>query len=455
MSREGPGTRVHEQEDTRAANEGLVFLDALVLLLVFIGFFLGPLKLLGASWLAYLAPDALAALILLVLVSQRLAGRKPLLARSLLTVPLVLVAGYCVLEMANPDAPFIRSVLGLRSWVLYLCFYFVGFYGLRSIRQIERLYVLLLGLGVLTAFYGLYQWRKGPEGFATWSDAYGHYARVMWAAGSGGGIFRAFSTFVLPNTFGSNMAIIMLLAFGVIASPLVDRFWRLVATAAFGVMGLGIAVSGSRGPVAFLVIGLGAGLLFVPGARRLRVAVAGLLLGGIVVLLVLLVLGSVVNERFATLADPNAFFWKWFIPLRNGISIAAAHPFGMGLGFTAGVPTFISSPALRELPVTNIDSGYGSAAAELGFVGLALFVYFALKVGLSGFRTWLALPGGRLRDLLLGPALLATIYPIVTVVSQPQATLPSSVYSWLLVGMLMKAPSLIKERVDANQLFRA
>ena len=51
---------------------------------------------------------------------------------------------------------------------------------------------------------------------------------------------------------------------------------------------------------------------------------------------------------------------------------------------------------------------------------------------------------GRLRDLLLGPALFASTYPIVSVIFQPQATLPSSIYSWLLIGMLMKAPVLQK-----------
>jgi len=123
----------------------------------------------------------------------------------------------------------------------------------------------------------------------------------------------------------------------------------------------------------------------------------------------------------------------------------------MGMGYTAGVPQFIADPAIRELPTLNVDSGYGAAAAELGWLGLALFAYFAVKVGIEGLRTWRGLPAGRLRELLLGPAVFAGVYPIVSVISQPQAVLPASIYFWLLIGMLMKAPAL-QRALDADHL---
>src|SRR5713226_7662296 len=106
--------------------------DVLVVLLLLVGFFLGPLKLLGVSWLSYLSADGLALLVLSVVFAERLATRKPLFASSPLSVPLLLLAIFCLLELVNPEAPFIRTVLGLRSWLLYLGFYFVGLYTLRS-----------------------------------------------------------------------------------------------------------------------------------------------------------------------------------------------------------------------------------------------------------------------------------------------------------------------------------
>ena len=424
--------------------------DPLLTALLVLAFFLGPLKLLGTSWASYLSADGLAAAVLLVVFGERIARRKVLFVSSSLSVPLLLLGIYCVLELLNPEAPFLRSVLGLRSWLLYLGFYFVGLYSLRSVRQIERLYALLLVLGFLTALYGVYQWQAGPQSFANWSEYYGQYARLAWVARSGV-VFRAFSTFVAAGTFGGNMALLMLLAFSVAASARFRMRWRIASAVVFAVMGIGIAASGSRGALAHLMLAGAVGLAFIPGLRpRITVGILGAAMASVATVLVIFLIGPVISERFATMIDPQAFFWKWFYPLMNGIGIAQQHPLGVGLGYTAGVPMFIANPVFRELPLTNIDSGYGSAAAELGFIGLGLFTYFALKVGFEGFRTWVRLPAGRLRDLLLGPALLAATYPIVSVIFQPQAALPSSIYFWLLIGMLIKSPAL-QRQLDADQ----
>jgi hypothetical protein len=427
--------------------------DLLIVLLLVLSFFLGPLKLLGISWLSYLGADGLCLLILLIVFAERVVGRKPVIAASPLSVPLLLLSMFCVLELANPEAPFMRSVLGFRSWVLYLGFYFVGYYTLRSVKQLERLYTLLLVLGFVTAAYGIYQWQAGPAAFATWSDYYGQYAQLGWSTQSGS-VFRAFSTFVGPGTFGGNMALVMLLAFSVVSSRRVSVAWRTVCAMLFVVMGVAIAASGSRGPVVHLMLAACVGIAFVPGAwRRLSVGFLTLVMSGVAMVLIVFLVGTVVSERFSTIFDPQAFFWKWFGPLSYGISIALQHFFGMGLGYTAGVPAFIANPVFQNLPTTNVDSGYGSAAAELGLVGLGLFAYLALKVGFEGFRAWKRLATSRLRDLLLGPALLAATYPLVSVVFQPQAQLPNSIYFWLLIGMLMKAPTLQKE-LDADQFLR-
>jgi hypothetical protein len=161
--------------------------------------------------------------------------------------------------------------------------------------------------------------------------------------------------------------------------------------------------------------------------------------------------GSVASQRFATILDPEAFFWKWFQPLVRGVEIALAHPMGMGLGYTAGVPQFVADPLFRDLPTTNVDSGYGAAAAEMGLVGLLVFVYFAVEVGLRGVRAWRKLSPGPVKDLLLGPALMAGTYPVVSVIAQPQAALPSAIYFWLLIGMLIRAST----RDHADRLLRS
>jgi hypothetical protein len=424
------------------------------MLLLVVGFFLGPLKILGISWLSYVAADGLAVLIVGIVVWIRVSNRRPILAASPLSVPLFLLAAFCVLELFNPEAPFIRSLMGLRSWLLYMCFYLVGLYTFRSVRQLQRLYLLLIVLGVVTAAYGVYQWRAGPELFASWSDYYGRYARLSWSAQSGL-VFRAFSTFVLPGVFAGNMALVMLLAFSVIVSPRFAVHTRVACATAFALMGAGIAVSGSRGPAAQLILAGAVVLAANPGVwRKMSVGFKVAAIAITAATLIVFLMGPVVSERFNTIFDPQAFFWKWFGPLRYGISLAQAHPFGLGMGFTAGVPQFIASPVIQGLPTENIDSGYGSAAAELGIIGLAIFVYFAAKVGIEALKVWRALRPSRARDLLLAPTLFAATYPMVSLVFQPQATLPNSIYFWLLIGMLMKAP-VLQQEPDADQLLRA
>jgi hypothetical protein len=250
------------------------------------------------------------------------------------------------------------------------------------------------------------------------------------------------------------MALLMLLAFSVVISSRVPVHRRTLAAAIFAVMGVGIAASGSRGPVAHLLLAAAVGIAFTPGVlRRLSVGFSAVVMTGLAVVLAGFLIGSVLTERFSTLFDPETVSGKLFGPFSYGIRIGLDHFFGMGLGYTAGVPQFITNPVFRDLPTTNIDSGYGSAAAELGLLGLGLFTYLALKVGVEGFRTWKRLPAGRLRDLLLGPALIAATYPLVSLVYQPQAVLPSSIYSWLLIGILMKAPAL-QRASDADHLRR-
>ncbi len=429
-------------------------IDPILWILLVGAFFLGPLKLLGVSWFSYLLPDCLAGVALFVIVWERIARRNPVFARSALTLPLVFLGAYCLLELSNPEAPLVRSLLGLRSWLLYLAFYFVGLYAFRTERQIERLYSVLLALGFVTAFYGIYQWKTGPQAFADWSEDYGRYARLAWST-KGGVVFRAFSTFVAPGTFAGNMALLMMLAFGVVASDAVPRRWRAAAAVAFVAMAAGIAVSGSRGPVVHLALAGVLMLALLSGFRsRIKATARMGMLVGIVILVVVIPVGSVFGERFATILDPESLFWKWYRPMTGGIAIAFTHPMGMGLGYTAGVPSFMHDQFFRDLPTANVDSGYGAAAAELGLLGLLLFAYLAIKVGVEGLRAWRKLPPGRTKDLFVGPMLLAVTYPVVSVIAQPQATLPSSIYFWLLIGMLVRASSRFGEG-HADRVFRS
>src|SRR5205085_1334894 len=130
----------------------------------------------------------------------------------------------CLLELLNPEAPFLRSLAGLRSWILYAWLMFSGYEMLRSPRQIKQIYFLILSLCILTALYGLYQWHQGPAALKGQSEVLDQYAeRMNWEEQGTGSVFRAFSTFVQPGTFGYNMSMGLIVTIVLLSMPSAGR----------------------------------------------------------------------------------------------------------------------------------------------------------------------------------------------------------------------------------------
>jgi hypothetical protein len=148
-------------------------------------------------------------------------------------------------------------------------------------------------------------------------------------------------------------------------------------------------------------------------------------------------------DRYATLFDPNTYLWKWLIPLLG--SIAIQEPFGRGLGYAVGVPSLVGGGSWTDFPINTVDSGYGAVAQELGLPGLAIFTWFAISIGIHAAKAWRALPPGLARDTFLGPAVYGIAFPVWTLLAAPHASLPSSSYTWLLIGMLLKAGMMSRE----------
>jgi hypothetical protein len=418
--------------------------EGFTLVLIVVGFLGAPLKILGLGWPAYLLPDLLAVLVMLIVFCRRFDSGLRLFAPTPMTKPLLLLSGYCILELANPQAPLVRSVVGLRSWLLYLGFYYVGFYSFNSLRQLQRLYGLLLVLGSVTAAYGIYQWFAGPTAFLNWSEYYAQYIRMRWVNSDGTHVFRAFSTYGTPGIFGGNMAVLAVIGLGIATSRSVSGPVRLLVVAALVLMGTGIAAAGSRAPVVHLVV-MTSLVPFVTTrfttrvGTTLKVAVIAFVA---VVLVTMSPIAPAVAQRFATLLDPQMFVDVWADRLVLSFQRAVENPIGFGLGYTGGLPAFLKDAAFQNLPTGSVDSGYASAALELGIFGFVCFVYFCLRIAIEGIRAWRRIPSGPLKDLMLGPALWAGAYPIWSVVLQPHATLPTSIYCWLLLGMLIKAPAV-------------
>lgn len=422
--------------------------EALVALLLGVTFVLGPLKMGFGGWLAYLIPDFLGGLVLLRWMAGEIAPGGGAFRRHPLFVPSAALAAYLVLEVLNPEAPLIRSVFGFRSWVMYTLFVFVGYAGFRSADQLVRLYRVLLVLGLITGAYGVWQWRGGPEALAALGGDYVWIAPLQgvapWLLPESGQYFRAMSTFMSATMFAINLALVMIIALSLLLwrGSAVSR--KIMYGASIVFLGGVITTTGSRMGVVYLA---GAVIVIAILFKRVKILLLAVPLGVLAIELGRRFTMGYMSARFQTVFDPDTFWWKWFTQLKGGFMLGVENPFGKGLGYTAGMPSFADPALILSMPagsLNTIDSGYGMVAAELGIIGLPIFIWFAVAIGLTGLRAW-----GKLtpetRWLFVAPAISAVVFPVYTFISAPHASLPTSAYVWLFVGMLLRAGDLDAE----------
>lgn len=415
---------------------------ALVTLLI-LGYFVGWIKLRYNSWVGYALPDILCLFLLVhTFVGRR--GALPL-PRNGLTHAVLLLTLYCLLELFNPESPLLRTLAGLRSWLLYTWLMFVGYGMLRSRRQVQQIYVVLTLLSIVTALYGLYQWHQGPSALVGYNrvlDA--QVTRMGWSDRNTGWVFRAFSTFVMPGAFGSNMAMGLLVAYVLIGTRQISAKIKCLAAAGSPLLLAGIAASGSRAAVVDLVLGLAIILLL----RRGRAAVSVVLLLAAGAWLATSLTTKTIGARYDTLLDKEYVIGKWMEPLKLGIETACRFPLGKGLGYTAGLPQLLGdSRSFSHIETMNIDSGLGVAAAELGFAGLAIFVLLLTQLAICPLRSWKRAPDGALKDLLVIPVCFSLVFVLTSIVAPMSGSLPQSAYTWLLIGMVFRIPYLPPEEV--------
>lgn len=416
--------------------------EALVALMLGTMFFLGPLKLGFGGWIAYAVPDALGALVLLRWMAQELANGGRALRRHPLTVPMFVLGCYLVLELANPTAPLLRSLFGLRSWLMYTALIFVGYAGFRTDDQVERVYRVLWLLGVITGAYGIWQWYGGPNAVRALGGAYAIYAEghgtVPWEMTAEGPVFRAVSTFMSATMFANNMAFVALTSISLVLCRRSGTLAKVVYLGGVCVMLGAIATTGSRLGLVYLM-GSGLVIAWLFKTPRILLGLAPLALVGIEIGRAV-TLGSM-GKRFSSVLEPDTFFWKWFEPFYGGVMIGTESPIGRGIGYTAGVPQYADAAVLREISgalQNTIDSGYGAVAAELGVVGLPIFVWFVVVMALATLRAWRAIPVPS-RSLFIAPTIWGMTFPLYLFLGGWHAALPSSAYFWLLIGMLLRA----------------
>jgi hypothetical protein len=363
-------------------------------------------------------------------------------------VPALVLAAVFVpaLYFLHPGSPLVLEVAGLRAWAEFPVAVLIALTIIRSPGQVRAYVGLILVLCVITALYGLYQYRAGPEtALPTTLARVRHGATVFYGLpGSPETEFRAFSTFTFPAPFAQMMVFGILLAAGVGLGEHRPRRQRLGAALLIPLFFLGITASGTRAALVTLVLGL----LVI--ARYRGFSVRQLLLIPVVVIALygasLLTAGRIF-DRWRTVLFQEGLLWTYvYAPISIAARTLDEAPFGMGLGRSGvGVPyTIVQS--YRPGFIRGSDGDIGRAAVEMGVFGVLLLIVLVVSLLPYAVRAIRQLRGSAVEDAALGVGALIVATGILLLIGSPLSSVPHATIWWFLLGALLKLQILETER---------
>jgi len=265
--------------------------------------------------------------------------------------------GLMITDMANFDA----SVEGFRAIYQYMVAFFIGFYLLESVEQLNRFVKALVLVGFIIGLIGIAQVILGVQTPGNWVEE-GEATRT-----------RAFSIVTSPNVLGSYMAFISPVALGLFLNSRAARerfFWGIVTLTCV----LALLFTFSRGAwFAFAIVLLISSFYWKPRIAR------WLLLAGVIGFVSLFFVPegipvlSAVSDRLTTLFSFQ-YIEKSLGGGRLGRWLEAYHKmrfeplFGVGLGHHGG------AVASRHFGTIYSDSYFFKSLAELGIIGVTLLI---------------------------------------------------------------------------------
>jgi hypothetical protein len=375
--------------------------------------------------------------------------REPIRGPGAVPTILLVVIALPVLYLLHPGAPLIVELAGVRAWAEFPVAALIALSVIRTRGQVRAYIGLIVLLCVITAIYGVVQYRGGVDAAVGVTELARrrHGATVLYSVDqTGTSDFRAFSTFTFPAPFAGMMVFGMLLAAGAAVSRTAPRLLRWACALAFPLLFVGMTVSGTRAALVVLLLGmLLLGWYRGVGLRQLSLVPP---------ILVSLHVGALVTagrivERWTTLILQEGTLWSYVTqPLRIAARVLAQAPFGLGLGRTGvGVPFGIVSSQPPGYFVFS-DGDIGRAAVEMGIVGLVLLAVIVFGILPTVARATRVLRNTHSEDLGLGigPLLLAT--GVLLLIGSPFSSAPHGILWWFLAGAMFKLAML--ERGDVS-----
>ncbi|NQF14480.1 ligase [Brevibacillus sp. HB1.3] len=331
----------------------------------------------------------------------------------------VLGVAIMVTDMANWEA----TVEGFRSVYQYILAFFMGFYLLKSMEDLNKFMKVLVLVGFVAALYGVLQVIVGVKTPESWVQE-GEAVTT-----------RAFSFVTSPNVLGSYMALVTPIAAGLFmtATTLKQKLiWAIVALTTV----LALLLTGSRG--AWFALAFAVFVCFYIWNKRVAgyLVIAGII--GVVALFFVpdsVPLVGKVKDRIFTLFTPEYFesssqggrIGRW----GEAYDKMRIEPlFGVGLGHHGG------AVATRHFGTIYSDSYFFKSLAEYGLIGIILLIGTVITMFKYGAGLIRNLQGSphffAILGLLGGLIAVATHNLVENIFEVPFVAL----YFWLFGGFL-------------------
>lgn len=369
-----------------------------------------PIPLLSSLW------DDLLLLAGLVLVGLRLLFGSPRrhtkLSKAILALVLLGMA-YLVLDLTSVSI----NIEGFRAIFQYMFVFFIAFYLNDRPENTRALLALAVFIGSLIAIHGIYQWVFKVPMPGNWVDA-----------GETGGT-RAFSIIGSPNALGSYMAFLIPISLGLFRQ---EKSWlpKLLFVLAAFLMLACLVFTGSRG--AWIAFAAALGVIGIIYDRRILIA-------GIIAAVLAIVFVPYVHQRvtylfsaeYMTKSSQSGRIARWFDAydqMRN------SPLFGDGMGHYGG------AVAKRNYNVTYTDNYYMKTLAEMGLLGLTMFLWLMGKTLKEGYLAMKNLSSSQYKYIATG-MLAGLIAVVLHNAVENIFELPFiNANFWLVAGLLVALP---------------
>ncbi|MFC1639808.1 hypothetical protein ACFL3B_03480 [Gemmatimonadota bacterium] len=356
-------------------------------------------------------------------------------------VPAVILTAVLVpvLYVTHPGSPMVIEIAGLRAWAEYPVACLIALTVIKTPGQVRAYVGLILGLCIITAIYGIYQYQTGSStlfGSSALAQLR-HGSSVFYnIAGTSERSFRAFSTFTFPSPFAGMMVFGTLLAAGIAVSDSWRPRSRLLVAALIPLFFMGITVSGTRAAIIMLLLGL----LVLSWYRGLGLRVFGIM----PFLVAALYAGSLLTSgrtiaRWQSVFLEEGLLWTYmWAPITIALRTLAEFPFGMGLGRSGvGVP-FSIFQSYPDGFFRGSDGDVGRAAVEMGVFGIALLLLVVGVVIPYAARSIKQLRQTASQDVAIGIGALVVSTGMMILIGSPLSSAPHGLIWWFLLGALFK-----------------